>query len=1130
MDYSFLWSAQFLFPLSLVALLVPLVLGLRHRILVSMAFRNALRRKRQSLMIAAGLMVGTAIVAGAQVAGDSMGFAIKKASLDAFEEIDETVFLDGYNFFPESVGDALARDAVLSEKTDAVGSNILWDIAITSPRSGQYEPSARAVGFDPAEDPTWGNFRVDGDSFDGSELGLHDVVVNEDLRETLALEVGDTVMVNYTLPRDPLIPSIQNFSGTLQLSATGPNLPVVGPSGIEPVPVEIPFSVDASAVSLGVVLGWQPTPFVMQDLDVEVMSPSGDLYANRNGTAQAADLPAFLFVNGSIAQPLERGEWTLRVHGKNAAATEFNGTIATFYAVYNLEEAERRLGDLQRQFPDFDPGAFVEPPRLTTEFRVVRFTETGKGPNFQLPNKLSLFVRLDVLQDLLDRDGQVNFVKVSNIGGRESGAERTDEAYPVVWERLNETKKAYPNDLSVQALRANNDKQFWLNEAERIGELFGVFLTFVGSFSIISGLLLIVNIFTMLAEERKVELGIARAVGLRRSHLVQLFTYEGVFYALPAALLGVFFGLGLAQVLIWGFNTFNPGGTFPPIPFRIDPDSLPFAFAVGILLTVATVFLGAQRVSRLNIVSAIRNLEPPTHLRGLVNMFAAALLLAAGIAGTVFAVAANSFTWQLVGPTLLALGIAFLFRFVGTGRRIYPLVAVALFAYLTATLFLIAEPDTTEAEVMGPIRAVVMTLSIVVAVVYTEPFARALGRVASHIKPLRAVALPALSYPLHKKVRTGLTLAMFSVILLVVMLFSILGSLFEPDVAKESGGYQIEALSGLSFDTLEGRGSDPTVLDGVAFYDVLPYFVRFGADIIRVNNESTGNFGPPSNVVLGVDRAFADRNEFTLLRRDPSYATDRQAYQALANDPNLVIVAYQYSTDDEGRDGAFGVGDTLQLDAKGATRTFRIIGVQDQFHLPAVFIHEAVMRQLYANTDTLVLFRLNDPGADDTMAQRIESNYQDLGLDANSIRLLVLEQNEGFRQIFTLIRLFLSLGLIVGILSLGIVTARSVIERRQEIGMLRALGYLRRHIRRTFLVEMLTTIVLGTMIGLAVALIVAYAIWYGQLRELRLPFIVPWAEILVISASALVVTTLATLSPIFRAARTPPAEALRYIE
>ena len=54
-----------------------------------------------------------------------------------------------------------------------------------------------------------------------------------------------------------------------------------------------------------------------------------------------------------------------------------------------------------------------------------------------------------------------------------------------------------------------------------------MFTTF-GSFSIAAGILLIFLIFVMLAAERRSELGIARAVGTRRSHLVQTFLFEGV--------------------------------------------------------------------------------------------------------------------------------------------------------------------------------------------------------------------------------------------------------------------------------------------------------------------------------------------------------------------------------------------------------------------------------------------------------------------------------------------------------------------------------------------------------------------------------------------------------------------------
>ena len=58
-----------------------------------------------------------------------------------------------------------------------------------------------------------------------------------------------------------------------------------------------------------------------------------------------------------------------------------------------------------------------------------------------------------------------------------------------------------------------------------------LFTTF-GSFSIAAGILLIFLIFVMLAAERRGELGIARAVGTRRGHLVQMFVFEGLAYDL----------------------------------------------------------------------------------------------------------------------------------------------------------------------------------------------------------------------------------------------------------------------------------------------------------------------------------------------------------------------------------------------------------------------------------------------------------------------------------------------------------------------------------------------------------------------------------------------------------------------
>ena len=72
----------------------------------------------------------------------------------------------------------------------------------------------------------------------------------------------------------------------------------------------------------------------------------------------------------------------------------------------------------------------------------------------------------------------------------------------------------------------------------------------LGLFSIAAGVMLIFLIFVMLAAERKAEMGMARAVGAQRRHLVQSFVAEGIAYAVLAGVVGAALGVG-AAALAW---------------------------------------------------------------------------------------------------------------------------------------------------------------------------------------------------------------------------------------------------------------------------------------------------------------------------------------------------------------------------------------------------------------------------------------------------------------------------------------------------------------------------------------------------------------------------------------------------
>jgi putative ABC transport system permease protein len=172
------------------------------------------------------------------------------------------------------------------------------------------------------------------------------------------------------------------------------------------------------------------------------------------------------------------------------------------------------------------------------------------------------------------------------------------------------------------------------------------------------------------------------------------------------------------------------------------------------------------------------------------------------------------------------------------------------------------------------------------------------------------------------------------------------------------------------------------------------------------------------------------------------------------------------------------------------------------------------------------------PGVDpDIMAAKLESAFLENGLDAQSIQEVVDDTIAANMTFNRLIQGFMGLGLLVGVAALGVISARAVVERRQQIGVMRAIGFRREMVQAAFLLESsfvaVTAIVVGTVLGL----LLAYNIVDDQRQEpswAGMSLYVPWLNLLVIFLTVYVVALLATLLPAIRASHIRPAEALRY--
>jgi putative ABC transport system permease protein len=138
------------------------------------------------------------------------------------------------------------------------------------------------------------------------------------------------------------------------------------------------------------------------------------------------------------------------------------------------------------------------------------------------------------------------------------------------------------------------------------------------------------------------------------------------------------------------------------------------------------------------------------------------------------------------------------------------------------------------------------------------------------------------------------------------------------------------------------------------------------------------------------------------------------------------------------------------------------------------------------------------------------------------------QQLSGTLTLLNLVTGFLALGLIVGIAGLGVISTRAVVERWQQIGMLRALGYRRSLVQRSFLMESSLIAILGLLIGALIGVWQSYRFFVVDKTFGTVDFHVPMVEIGLILAGAYLATLVTTYLPARSASRVAPAEALRY--
>ena len=735
--------------------------------------------------------------------------------------------------------------------------------------------------------------------------------------------------------------------------------------------------------------------------------------------------------------------------------------------------------------------------------------------------------------------------------------------------------------LSVQAVKLDA-----LEQAEASsGVLTAMFLVF-GSFTIAAGILLVVTIITMLIDVRQKEYATVRALGMTRADLRYIAMIEGSIAALIGCAFGSLLGVGLAWLIGIGFSSVFASAGADVFSFHVDSSSLLAGWFWGFHIAMLTMFGSSLWSSRMIIVHALKNVPQrvPKHVPWALYLFVIGALGLMLLSGGFFLIGSGALAhsvWIVLGCSVVLFLCPILFwivpvlrtkrapdgslpTFREAPRRTIGLIGVFLLVWTALPSSLDpVRADLTPNEFSFIIIGLVQVLAGVLVLSSLAPLMiRGLLRLASFRSgPVVPVAL---SYPLHKPLRTAVVMGMFSITVFSVVVLSGYTLQFEnysSTFVEESEG-EFELM-------LSAARSRPLQLEGPisewelehADADRIDAVGRVYRTQAFIENEEAER---SPYILRGVDEGFAGHGGLPLHIWDDSLGdSSEEAWSTMLQRGDVVFVDASFgleSSIDGASVGVFSVlvGENITIiDAQQPSHRREMIvgGILEQSSYlfsagvwmpsePVIEQYDGSLTRVYVSvsensrasegfeSDEVRYFSAAGKSASEReaateLAENLRLDLEKEGVDVSLIAEDVALIQALVLSILALFEGYLAIGLIIGIAGIGVVTYRSVSERRKHIGMLRALGFTKGMVMRVHLIEIGWISLLGILNGVVVALMFHVGLHAAVWEEEGAVLVLPWATVLWVVLGGAVLVYLATFSPVRAASKIEPSEALR---
>ncbi len=1060
-----------------------------------------------TILIVAGLMVGTGVIAAAGIAGDSAGESYIRNLQEQAGGTDGVLDAQRWGLDPdvamtrESV-DLLVGHGSLAGIVERYTGALRQDLKI-----GPTESAGKEMGVWGIEPDSYGQV-LQWEALEGElprnlgEWSADQFIINEQAAMELGLISGDPIHLVLDSADDYRLWShVETWreTGHFQFATQNPH-PLFDDYYHSPENQhEFSFQIDddpheAEGVHVtNRLLFFNASTEEGTDLHLEVEAPDGS--SDRDGSAG----PEATIV---WRDPLP-GLWNVTLHSPFAVDVDTSLNLTMVW-----EGAETVGGG-------------------ETYEGTVRAIVPTKGSDPIHPGP-SAFLPLPVLQGILERDDFVNVVLVSAV-------ENTDP------ERLEEALRAanqatWGGQADVIVPRTDH----W---AEGLQENVQRLLMIFSTFTLTGGILLIFVLMALLVEDRKRTIAVMRAIGAQRSDVTRMHVSEGTVYAGLAAFAGVLFGIAvvlmLARPLGRQFGSGERG-----MSLYMDPMTVLGAIGAGFALTILIIAIAAHRAGRLDLPSALRGEEPerpPPNLMSTVKSMLLAVI-GASLAAIGFALAWPALSY--LGLTLLVVSGSWV---VSRSLRRRPFVAAnaGLVLLLTLLYLPVLSLDDEATALLLPVLTLGFGMSTSLLLVYTQRVHRLVVAAAGRIRGAVPIVETALSHLRARPGRSALIAGLLATVLLVTTVFVGLLAAVESPNLGDGGGFTVLGETEASID-------DPAMhLEAYPPRDHHDPFSKAKA-IVSTSWYGAGGFvpvaptGDSSNEVIrsinpaykddviGLTPSFTATSRFENVQVRSGFAGIQDAFTAVLDDPNLVIVADHMvvaatgTMGDSRSDGrTLEIGDKITI--RGQTEsgedhpTLEIIAVIPDSGVSGFYVHPAVLQTL-GEPGTRLWATPGEGISDIQLASDLEGAFRSVVLETTIVSDPYPEQREEARNLQLIIGTYLGIGLIVGIVGIGLISVRSVLIRRREITTLRALGATPKQIIAMFAFEALYVTSAAVGIALVGAALVAQAVFADE--QFIAAASLEWSILFPLYAATLFAATAMAFLAARQAARMDPSEAL----